>query len=198
MVQLILTFLYVLGTKLLFCFYVLSSWRQLFLISLHKCMRSAIHCPTRWGNVLSCPFLWQVWRSDENHEHREAPQDHPHHPESDGRVARLQRECFSARRAGWPLDGPGCRSWRWLFLCTRSTPMNWPTAWSTQPSCSSSKTQSDSSRRTTRASSTSWVTTDWLAGVGKLFDGWSHNWFWDLTELPEQEQVDEAFWWPTS
>lgn len=43
MVQLILTLLYLFGTKLLFCFYVLSSWRQLFLVSLHKCMRSAIH-----------------------------------------------------------------------------------------------------------------------------------------------------------
>lgn len=45
-----------------------------------------------WNYI--CLFSPQVWWSDENHEHRETHQDHPHHPKSDGRVTRLQCECL--------------------------------------------------------------------------------------------------------
>lgn len=37
--------------------------------------------------------LEQVWWTDENHEHRETPQDHPHYPKSDGCVTGFQCEC---------------------------------------------------------------------------------------------------------
>lgn len=63
---------------------------------------------------------------------------------------------LAAGRAGRLRDvsvGPN----NWLFFFNRSMLMNWPTAWSTQRSCSSSKTPSDSLQRTTRASSTFWV-----------------------------------------
>ena len=36
--------------------------------------------------------LAKIWRSDEDSEHGEAPEDHPHHPEPDGCAPGLQRK----------------------------------------------------------------------------------------------------------